>query len=88
MRFTAEISCFESTFDIDIDDADDASNGEDLQARHFESDEAEATVSIRSRRSSTSVPRSRRVSSKKSMSRISEEVCISKVLRMMQIILN
>ena len=73
MRFTAEISCFESTFDTDtVDDADD----DGLQLRHFESDEAEATVKIRSNRRSITMPpaRSGRVSSKKSMCRISEEV--------------
>ena len=40
MRFTAEISCFETSYD--------AENGKQrLLQRHFEADEAAATVTIR-----------------------------------------
>jgi len=71
MRFTAEISCFESTFENDGLQP----LGHQLSPRHFESEDVEATVSIKSnpRRSISMPPRSRKVSSKKSMSRISEE---------------
>merc|ERR1711971_1241203 len=71
MRFTAEISCFESTFENDGLQP----LGHQLSPRHFESEDVEATLSIKSnpRRSISMPPRSRKVSSKKSMSRISEE---------------
>merc|ERR1712010_12152 len=63
--------CFESTFENDGLQP----LGHQLSPRHFESEDVEATVSIKSnpRRSISMPPRSRKVSSKKSMSRISEE---------------
>merc|ERR1711953_1528361 len=71
MRFTAEISCFETAYD--------AENGKQrLLQRHFEADEASETVvvaAIRGRRSLSAVPSSsqRRVSSKRSMQRLTED---------------
>merc|ERR1712073_67264 len=58
-----------------IEELDEDGDVGDLQLRHFESDEAEATVKIRNNRRSFSMPlnQNRKVSAKKSMSRISEE---------------
>eukprot|EP00093_Oithona_nana_P011230 11230.XXX_231132_230553_1 [CDS] Oithona nana genome sequencing. len=70
MRFTAEISCFETAYD--------AENGKQrLLQRHFEADEASETVvvAVRGRRSLSVPPGAsqRRVSSKRSMQRLTED---------------
>lgn len=68
MKFTAEISCYESRIGFEENDEDN----QEFE-RHFESDEATATVTVTVQRRASSVAPSRRVSSKKSLSRISEE---------------
>jgi hypothetical protein len=69
MRFTAEISCSETSFG-----PANYNDGDCQNDRHFESDETVATVTIRTRRCLSmpppgGPPPSRKVSSKKSMSR-------------------